>query len=53
MVEQKAKLQQQEAALKCAEKTKTAGLKCSTEKKSGIYIVRNVLTYNNLKSNKR
>ena len=33
MVEQKEKLQQQQAALKRAEKTKMAAPKCATEKK--------------------
>ena len=33
MVEQKAKLQQQEAAPKRAEKTRMAATKCATEKK--------------------
>ena len=33
MVDQKAKLQQQEAAPKCAEKTRMAAPNCATEKK--------------------
>ena len=33
MVEQKAKLQQQQAAMKRAEKTRMAALKCATQKK--------------------
>ena len=53
MVEQKAKLQQQEAAPKRAEKTRMAAPKFANEKNSGIYVGRKVLTYNNLKSNRR
>ena len=53
MVDQKTKLQQEEAASKRAEKTRMAAPKCATEKSSGIYVGRKLLTYNNLKKNRR
>ena len=45
MVEKRAKLQQQEAAPKRAEKTRMAAPKCATEKKFCIYVGPNLLTY--------
>ena len=53
MVEKKAKLQQQEAALKSPEETRMAPPKCATENNSGIDAAPKELTYNKLKSNRR
>ena len=53
MVEQKAELREQEAAPKLADKTRMAAPKCTTEKKFRHLCWTKVLTYNNLKSNRR
>ena len=58
MVEQKAKLQQQEAESKQAEskraeKTRMAAPKCATENKIRHLCRTKILTYNNLKRNRR
>ena len=50
MVEQKAKLQQREAAPKRAKETRMAARKGGTERSSGIYVGGKVLTYCYLKS---
>ena len=53
MVDQKTKLKQQEAAPKHAVRTRIAAPKCTTEKKFRHLCWTKVLTYNNLKSNRR
>ena len=53
MVEQKAKLQQQEAARKRAEKTRMAARKCATEKKFRNLCRTKSINYNNLKNNRQ
>ena len=53
VVEKTAKLQQQEAAPKCEEKTRMAAPKCATEKKFRHLCRTKSIEYNNLKSNRR
>ena len=53
MIQQKAKFKQQKAAPKPAAKTTMAVLKSETENYFGTYVGRKVLTYNNLKNNRR